>query len=833
MNDKIIIQGARVNNLKNVSLEIPLGKLTCFMGPSGSGKSSLAFGTLYKESQRRLMNSFPNSVKFFMDKPAAVDVDLIYPVLPCFGLAQYNPIKSSRSNVADICQLSGLLQNLYSVFAEPCCSEHGVKLIFDQHLDDLKIIENASDYKLSFFLHRKDYYKYFAIDHFPSRSFHEAEGVRLFNKEDSYFEVWRVSKKNPDQLFKYLEEYQNIVSPLFYMAQDKVLTSFSIKKYFKCPISSCEERFEAKVYPAHFSSYNALGACKSCSGFGEKLVWDERKFYSEDTFIVFNLKKFAPYEIKFELETQDKNWEEKVNVFWKGKGKYPGALHILSLLERKRYRPAIQIMLRNLQKEITCPDCLGTRLSSLVQNFSFQGLLWKDLWHKNFSELKLIFDQMKSQDSKMSRLLLPIQRITEMAQEIGIGHLALLRKTKSLSTGEYQRLLLLKFLSYEGSGSLFVLDEPSLGLDEKEQEKLYLALRKLIDLGNTVVLVEHNDYFLERADCLFEFGPGAGERGGEVKLVSFAKKKKDTFTSKTIQNYSFSEFKNISCFDRHFADAKIYWNAVSWIHGPSGSGKTSVFVRGIANFLAQNLKEDEILSPSALIGQITGSIPPLESIFFSSSNYSTKNQRSSVGNITELSSVLRKHFLALPVAKALNLQEGHFSPHSELGKCSECSGKGVITIEMTYLEDIELVCETCQGKKIKPLYADISNGEFTYFEATQMPLASLLPKLELTPKFKRISQLLSSLKIDYLSLERNAAELSGGERQRLALLSHLKRPIQNSVLIFENLSFGLSPLEKKALGQTLEEINAAFNTILIIDNDKCWKSIAHHEIDFH
>lgn len=289
--------------------------------------------------------------------------------------------------------------------------------------------------------------------------------------------------------------------------------------------------------------------------------------------------------------------------------------------------------------------------------------------------------------------------------------------------------------------------------------------------------------------------------------------------------------KSPEIYGKTYKDFKIPINEMTWVTGPSGTGKTANVIRVMANTLYRKihgewLEEDEFYTKGVK------SAEKFEDVIVISSDLNRFTSRSSVGTITELSSVIRKHFLKLPVAKSMNLKEGHLSSNSELGACPRCEGRGQITIEMQYLEDIVLECEDCKGLKIKPLYANISDGKMTVAEAYNLPLSQVLERIQLTPKFRRVWEYLKILNLDYLSLDRALNSLSGGEKQRIFLLSKLLKNIHHSLLIFENISFGLSEKELKLLGMFLEDLVQLKNTIVIIDASNCFRHLAHWQLQF-
>ena len=426
----------------------------------------------------------------------------------------------------------------------------------------------------------------------------------------------------------------------------------------------------------------------------------------------------------------------------------------------------------------------------------------------------------------------------KLASEMGLDHLALLRKAKSLSAGEYQRLLLIKYLSFQGTDSLFVLDEPSLGLSEAELRKMIEGLRLIIEQGNTVVLIDHSEFVQKQSDHLIVMGPSSGKSGGEILYQGlpgayFKEKEPVKWDLKKIVNKdsTFIEVINPQIHGKLYPDFRVPINEMTWVTGSSGTGKTSCLTKIMANSLYKRIYGDWLEDDEFSVKSIKGPLK-FEDVIVVSSDLNRFTSRSSVGTVTELSSTIRKHFLKLPVAKSMDLKEGHLSSNSELGMCPRCEGKGVITIEMQYLEDIVLECEDCKGLKIKPIYANISDGKMTLAEAYNLPLSQVLERVQLTPKFKRVWEYLKILNLDYLSLDRALNSLSGGEKQRVYLLSKLLKNIQNSLLIFENLSFGLSEKELKMVGVFLQDLVLLNNTIVIIDASTCFKYLATSKLEF-
>lgn len=861
--ESIQIRGARVHNLKNIDLDIPLRKLVCFAGPSGSGKTSLAFHTLLTESKRRFVNSFPNSMKFFTERPAAVDVDQIFPVLPVFGLPQINPVVGARSVVSDVMRLTDSLQNLFFSFSRELCPKHNVELHVRSVVDQLKAQTPKSVGNDVFYilLSPPEFQRVNGVDFLPPRSFSQKRrSVDAFNPEDEFWELLRFKGENLSNLEKRWKELNLEKFNLSYH-----LWSGEMKKpqrlhfHFEkvCPHCDFESRPVSSV--SAFSPYSALGACPSCNGYGANLVYDNNKLIDRDLSINeggLRILNYAPFEYAYEellkilkrkkipLDLPIKKLpKDFFELLENGQGAYPGFSELKSYLESKKYKPSVRIYIRNLQKEEPCLACSSSRLNKRIHHYKILlgeknwGL--QELMSLTIEEAHSLFSKQRSfQAPHEKKLHFDIHETLKMAMELGLNHLSLLRKAKTLSAGEYQRLLLLKYLSFKGTDSLFVLDEPSLGLAELELLKLIEGLRLIIDQGNTVILIDHSELIQKASDYLFLMGPGSGKSGGEITYQGVPEKyfkNKEQFVwarKKVSTKYpEFIEVKEAEIHSKIYPDFKVPVNQMTWVTGASGTGKTSALVKIMANELHHKVHgewlEDEDFKVKAL-----KTPHRFDDVIVIASDLNRFTSRSSVGTITELGSVIRKHFLKLPVSKSMQLKEGHLSSNSELGMCPRCEGRGSIVIEMQYLEDIVLECEDCKGLKIKPLYANISDGKMTVAEAYNLPLSQVLERIELTPKFRRVWEYLKILNLDYLSLDRPLNSLSGGEKQRIFLLSKLLKNIQNSLLVFENISFGLSEKELKNLGTFLGELIQFKNTIVIIDSSSCFKHLADWQLQF-
>jgi excinuclease ABC subunit A len=864
----IKVRGARTHNLKNINIDISQGKITCIAGPSGSGKSSLAFHTLLTESKRRFINSLPTDMKFFWEIPHTVDVDSIYPVLPAWGLPQHNPVINSRPVALDILGGHERLQKIFMELGSFVCPKHEVPFekswAIETVVEDLKRDKKKEEGEVyHLFCLADDYKKLVSSEFTPSRSF--GKTLNEFNPEDKWFELFRVKDKDVESIATKFKETKlpHNAELLLYSLKSKKKVIFKNVVEYRCPICG-EQSFHSKVtHLESLSPLNALGACPECEGHGmllvfdrEKLVKDPTKSIKEGAINFLNFSHFQPMFNTFLKEAKKMGFDTNVpfkdlpNSVWKflyeGSGKYEGFNEYFDYLKTQRYKKNIRIYTRSMQSEVLCQSCEGTRVSekagSVTLALSGENLRFKEFLKLNFNDSlkklqkikidlnkELTHEKLLSSFSKLERLYL-------VAVDLGLSHLQNTRKVRSMSSSEYQRILLTKYLSYEGSQSLFVLDEPSLGLSLNAQKKIVEHLRNLRDQGNTVLLVEHSEFLKSASDELILMGPQAGGRGGEVLYQGPYKEEKVKTTPLDFEIHKIAKKEFIELSDAEIRgqkkeDVKLLKNAVNWVYGESGTGKTSFIVNIIANEIHKNVYGSRLSFEEYSFKKIKG-ISDFECVIVINSSLDRISSRSTVATYTDLGNFVRKHFASLPVSQKLGLKEGHFSSNSELGQCSSCEGRGVKLVEMHFMEDVEFICEDCQGKKLKPYYANISDGNLTVYEAFSHPLSEVLPHIRLTPKGKRIWEYFKILKLDYLSLDRTLISLSGGERQRLQLLSLLDKKIQNAIIIFENLTSGLSRHEYAPLAQLLHQLSGSGNTIVVIDQNTFFKDISHHKIEF-
>ena len=860
-NQFISIKGARTHNLKNIDLKLRLNSITCLCGPSGSGKSSLAFHTLLTESKRRFMNSFPNDVKFFWDIPQSADVDEIHPVLPVWGLAQTNPVLGSRPSAIDLMGLNDRLNKLIFFLATRHCSKHNLEL---KNILSLKEIHsflkkiNEDSAIVHFFVEREVFKENYGDEFLPTRSFEEE--ISDFNPEDKFWEIFKVKSTRLESLDKKFKELnlETLEGLIKIVIPSKGLEkSFKVTKKKVCP--RCDEAEVVKVSsPRDFSPFTPLGACNVCSGHGMNLKHDRKKIVKDErlslkegcvTFLTYSrfshiqplmLKEAKKVGIDTTKPFKDIDNEKIWTFLNEGHGSFSGLNSIYTYLETKKYKKSVRILIRSLKSEEVCEDCVGTRLKAELLTYTIPNLKkfnLEKILKFNFLELYNFIQSLNksSQDilnwEMSKKISKSLEVILKVALDLGLGHLPLLDKVRSLSVNDYQKLLLVKYLSFEGSGSLFVLDEASLGLDLEEQKVLMKYLKKLRSKENTIILVDHSEYLQKNSDEIISMGPGAGNFGGEVtyqgKFKKLRKLEVIEVEKKKLKNFSIPKIEIGSESKKIVIDI----NGLNVVTGKSYSSKKSFYVEGVANTVSEILGLDKV-SKTPVSFLRPKNLPSFEKVLVLNPKFNRFSSRSTVGTMIGLTPFIRKYYASLPVSKNLALREGHFSPNSDLGKCLSCEGRGRVSLDMQFLEDVELLCDDCKGMKLKPFLATISDGRFTIHETYSKPMSEVIPNMRLTPKGKRIWEYLQLLNLSYLNLDRPLSSLSGGEKQRLKLLSELQKNIENSLVIFENLSFGLSHVEILKICEFLTNLKKQGNTIILVDESEYFSKFADRNIKF-
>lgn len=831
-----------------------MNQITCFSGPSGSGKSSLVFHTLANESKRRFLNSLPSSMNFFDRVPQSADVESIEPVLPVWILPQNNPIVGSRLNLMDQLELTMDLAQLYFEDYNTDCPIHGIKMSEGSALfaTSVEALVDSDKDVLHFFVDREVYSE--NLSGAPVRSFsQDDQNVRDFNEEDQYWELFRIKGGKLSGLEKKLGDFpflKSLSAVLLTLNADSGKNEFIRLKDQQVCIECLKEDLKFAKTVDELIPFNGVGACLPCKGYGSVLEYSRAKLVKypslsigEGAVSILEYSKFNRYYSAFEKEVKKKKisihvpFEEVAEDVWpilmNGQGSFPGVLEMLSWLEEKRYKRSVRIFLRGLQVDKKCGECDGARVSKNTGRYhTYRDLLpsYGDILRFSVEELYDLLNGLKIKEKQIY-----IDRAfhkLSLAMELGLAPYKLTTKLKELETNEYQKSLLVRYLSYQGSGSLFVLDEPSLGLDLDEQKVLGKYLKNL-SKNNTVVLVDHSQYIQSKSDLVVEMGPGAGHLGGEIAYMGKyrSKTKKRVELEKPVKGKGKLTLKGIEFEEKKIPKVEIPLNTVSTVHSYLESFSKRLISDVVANDLYMHHFDEKLNYDTEYSVKSYNKYENFDDIIVYRTNVDRASGRSTVGTMLGLTPHVRKYFANLPVSKNLGLKDGHFSPNSDLGKCSVCEGKGIREIDMQFLEDVSFPCDECDGKKLNKFYANISDGRITAYEAYNMPLSELFEIVPTTPKVRRVLEFLRMLNLDYLTLDRNLPSLSGGERLRVKFLNTLQKNIENSLLIFTSLSYGLSDVELVKIRELLIGLAGKGNTILLVDNHPIFKDFSKVNIE--
>lgn len=777
----IKIRGARVNNLKNINLDLPRHKLIVITGLSGSGKSSLAFDTIYAEGQRRYVESLSSYARQFvnlLDKP---DLDLIEGLSPAIAIDQRTVGHNPRSTVGTITEIYDYLRLLFAKIGVPYCPNCQVKL---KKIKDLKqsLAKNGS-------------------------------GKVINNKRSEWSYV----------------------------------------------CEQCSHQL-LNLKPKDFSFNSNYGACPDCLGLGLKLEIDPLLVFNTNLSIAegaikpwrhFNLANQNSFlgDLRVRLESRQldlnrpiKNFSEtELNFLLFGDDNFFGLIKMLKQRYQETKSGFIKSEIEKCMRETTCPTCRGQRLKPGVLAVKIEGLSIYDLAHKTVSQLKLFlidlaasFKSLNGQTEIVSPIIGEMIKNLEFLEKVGLDYLSLTRSAASLSGGEAQRIRLASQVGSTLSGVLYVLDEPSIGLHQRDNDKLIAMLKNLRDNDNTVIVVEHDSAMMLAADHLVDIGPGAGQMGGHIiysgspagiqncpdsltgKYLSGEKQipQKESFRvgkkqSLKIIGASEHNLKNI--------DVEIPLGKLVAITGVSGSGKSTLMTDILANALKQKFYRAKTLPGK--YHSIEG-LDNIDKVIDIDQSPIGRTPRSNPATYTGAFTYIRDLFAVLPEAKLKGYGAGHFSFNVTGGRCENCSGDGVIKVDMQFLSDIYLTCDVCGGKKFKSEILDINCKGKNIYDVLEMTVSEALPF------FKDISALhqklltLDSVGLGYIKLGQSATTFSGGEAQRIKLATELSRRATGKTLcILDEPTTGLHFADIERLLKVLNMLVDQGNTVLIIEHN--------------
>ncbi len=885
----ILIKGARVNNLKNIDVEIPRNKFVVITGLSGSGKSSLAFDTLYAEGQRRYVESLSSYARQFLGRMNKPECDYIKGIPPAIAIEQKVSSRNPRSTVGTSTEIYEYLRLLFarigktiSPISGEIVKKHQVKDITDKMLT---YPEGTRLVVLSKIILRENRTLTEQLDILQKEGFSRVESKGEFIRIDELLKSKEVL--DPSQVLlvidrlstsadkAILNRFSESIETAFFEGEGQCI----IKYYTESGIESYDysKRFEAdgiqfeEPTDMMFSFNSPVGACPHCEGFGLVLGIDEdlvipNKGLSvyDDAVFCWKGEKMSEWKNEFIHSTASRDFpihrpyfkltEKEKDLLWHGAPGVMGIDAFFKMLEENQYKIQYRVMLARYRGKTTCPTCKGSRLKPQAIYVKIGGRSIADLVLMPVSELKIFFDQLELDETDAAvgkRLLTEIRNRIQFLLNVGLGYLTLNRLSNSLSGGESQRINLATSLGSSLVGSLYILDEPSIGLHSRDTDLLIKVLCDLQELGNTVVVVEHDEEIIRAADYIIDIGPQAGRLGGElVYQGSLANLDKNSNShtvrylngeetiavpAKTRKWNNFIEIKGARQNNLQNIDVKFPLNVMTVVTGVSGSGKSSLVCDVFYNALQKHYKgsSDRIVQFNELVGDLK----MIKNIEMVDQNPIGRSSRSNPVTYIKAYDEIRKLFADQQLSKQMSFTPAFFSFNVEGGRCEECKGDGKTTIEMQFMADITLECEACKGKRFKSEILEVEYRGSSIYDVLEMTVDQAIEFFEegkgsTEKKIVKRLKTLQEVGLGYIKMGQASSTLSGGENQRVKLASYLgEEKTEPTLFIFDEPTTGLHFHDVKTLLKAFDSLIARGHTVIIIEHNMDVIKCADHIID--
>lgn len=898
--DKIIVKGARENNLKNVDIEIPKNKLTVMTGVSGSGKSSLAFDTIYAEGQRRYVESLSAYARQFLGGTTKPDVDSIEGLSPSISIDQKTTNNNPRSTVGTVTEIYDYLRLLFARIGVPYCPNHNIP-ISSQSIEEMtnQIMNEEEETKLiisSPIVYgqkgtfkdllenlRKDGYVRVKIDD-EVRDLSEDINLEKNKKHNILVIIDRLKRKDEarGRIYEALElacKLSKGKAVVEIPGRDEIVMSES----FACP--HCDFSLE-ELEPRMFSFNAPYGSCPDCKGLGFKqkmsadlIIPDKNKtlrrggiepYAGMDEYNIY-IKKLEivcdKYGIDMDKKIKDLTKKEldlvlngtKEPIEFKFSTRSGNSIDacepyegVLNNLERRYFETNSEFIREWLGKymvELTCPTCHGKRLKESVLSVLINKKNIIDLTDMNIDKLYDFFDKLKLSKEKeeIARLLIKeIKSRLEFLHNVGLGYLTLSRSAGTLSGGEAQRIRLATQIGSQLTGVLYVLDEPSIGLHQRDNQRLIDSLLKMRDLGNTLIVVEHDTDTMLQADYLVDVGPGAGDHGGEIVACGTpeevmqnkksltgdylsGRKKIEVPKKRRKGNGKLIEIKGAKENNLKNINVKFPLGKFICVTGVSGSGKSSLINQILYKALALNVYGSRVVPGKHK--SIKG-LENVDKVIDITQDPIGRTPRSNPATYVGVFDDIRDVFANTKEAKIRGYDKGRFSFNVKGGRCEACWGDGVKKISMNFLPDVYVPCEVCGGTRFNKETLEVKYKGKTIYDVLQMRVEEALEFFENHPKIKRKLQVLMDVGLGYIKLGQSAPTLSGGEASRVKLAKELqKKPTGKSVFILDEPTTGLHSDDIKKLLVILNRIVDNGDTVIVIEHNLDVIKVADHIID--
>ena len=891
MKDKIVIKGARAHNLKNVDLIIPRDQLVVFTGVSGSGKSSLAFDTIYAEGQRRYVESLSSYARQFLGQMEKPDVDLIEGLSPAISIDQKTTSHNPRSTVGTVTEIYDYLRLLYARIGIPHCPKCG-KEIKKQTIDQIvdRIMELPERTKLQLLAPvvrgrkgehvklledaKKSGYVRVRVD---GILYDLSEKIELEKNKKHNIEIvvdrLMVKEGMQMRLTESIETASALSGGLLIVDVNQGEDELLFSQSFSCPDCGVDLM---EIEPRMFSFNNPSGACPTCTGLGMQMKFDEQLIVPNEELSIMQGAITAPgynsvnakgsmskvlfdalaAKYGFSLETPFKDLPRKIKdiIFYgakeklritysnvRGTGTYDYAFEGVINTLRRRYNETSEAMRAEFEEYMTnieCPDCHGKRLRPEVLAITVNGKNISEVTELSIGKMQEFFQSLtltERENMIAERILKEIHARVGFLIDVGLEYLTLSRTAGTLSGGESQRIRLATQIGSGLVGVVYILDEPSIGLHQRDNDKLLATLKHLRDIGNSLIVVEHDEDTMRAADFVVDIGPGAGRGGGEIvaagsveeimaversvtgaylsgrKKIEVPKERRPFVQDHklVIRGAAENNLKNI--------DVEIPLGVFTCVTGVSGSGKSSLINEILYKRLAKELnraktragRHEEMLGLEKLDKVINIDQSPIG-----------RTPRSNPATYTGLFDMIRDVFAQTTEAKVRGYQKGRFSFNVKGGRCEACSGDGIVKIEMHFLPDIYVPCEVCHGKRYNRETLEVKYKGKTISDVLDMTVEEALQFFENIPRIKNKLQTLYDVGLSYVQLGQSSTTLSGGEAQRVKLATELSRKSTGkTVYILDEPTTGLHTADVHKLVQILQRLTEGGNTVIVIEHN--------------